>query len=95
MHSSTEGIFYHLKAELSSSCHVQTLSVAKTVLCMIIYHTSGLHIRIHDDRSDESKPSLFHVFAQLVRNVAGRRNIAHRAPIVLYGLAVDEVPYIG
>ena len=77
MHSSTEAIFYHLKAELSSSCHVQTLSVAKTVFSMIIYHTSGLHIRIHDDRSDERETPFFHVFAQLVRNVAGRRNIAH------------------
>lgn len=91
---STDRLFYHLKAAVSSSSQVYTLSVAETVPSMIVYYTGRLHIRIHNDGSGKSETSFLHVLAQFVRSFSACWNIMHRTPIILDCLAVDEAPYI-
>ena len=62
---------------------------------MVVHHTGGLHVRIHDGAADKFETPLFQIFAQGLGLYRGGRKIGHRFPAVLNGFAANESPDVG
>ncbi len=62
---------------------------------MIVYHSSRLHVRINDSRSDEAKSSFLQVVAERLGRGRRRRNLARIRPVVQLRPPVDKTPTTG
>ena len=58
--------YYHLSTALGGLRQVLAIPVAKTVYGVVVYHTRGLHVGIHDRTSDKCEAASLHVLAQSV-----------------------------
>jgi hypothetical protein len=61
---------------------------------VIVYHSSRLHVRINDCRSDEAESSFLEVVAELLRLGRSRWNLPRALPVVKPGPPVDKAPTI-
>ena len=68
------------------------IAVTEAVRRVVVDHARGLHVGIHDGRTDEGEAAFLHVLAQSVRNLAGCGHVAHRPPAVLHGCMFDKAP---
>jgi len=61
---------------------------------VVVNHADGLHVRIHNRRTDEAEPSALQILAQHVGFARGRRNPTHVGPSVHLRPSVDKPPAI-
>src|SRR4051812_5518337 len=70
------------------------LRSAETIQPVVVHHTDGLHMRIHDRRTNEAEAPLFEVFAERVGNRRAGWHVFAHAHAVLKRHAIDETPLV-
>src|SRR6202166_1170778 len=71
------------------------LPITETIDEVIVYHSNGLHVGIHDRRTNETESATLKVLAERVGCERSRRNLAHDLPSVKLWPSVNEAPAIG
>src|SRR5262245_43401183 len=61
---------------------------------MVVHHSHGLHEGVANGGTDEIEAPLFEIFAEPVRYIGSRRNVAHRGAPVNNWSAADKRPEI-
>jgi hypothetical protein len=57
---------------------------------MVVHHSGGLHVRIHDGSSDELEAAALEVLLISSDSLVLARYLLHGPPGILYGLAAGE-----
>lgn len=70
------------------------LTMSETAGNMVIDHAGCLHMGVDNGRANEGETPLLQVPADGVGYRTGGRDLFHRPPVILYGLAVHEPPYV-
>src|ERR1700747_1452181 len=71
------------------------LAITETIDEVIVYHSNGLHVSIHDRRTNETEPPTLKVLAERIGFDRSRGNLSHDLPPVKLWLSVNETPAIG
>src|SRR6266436_2599712 len=71
------------------------LPITETIDEMIVYHSNGLHVGIHDRRTNETESATLKVLAERIGLDRSRGNLPHDLPPVKLWLSVNETPAIG
>jgi len=69
--------------------------IAETIYRMVIDHAHGLHKSVNDSRADEAETTLLQILTYCFRQLCFGRQLRHRLPGVVDGLAVHKPPSIG
>src|ERR1700716_901491 len=94
---------------ISFQCHLHTLlyhgrsslpiltdlRITETIDEMIVYHSNGLHVGIHDRRTNEAESATLKVLAERIGLDRSCRDLSHDLPPVKLWLSVNETPAIG
>ena len=71
------------------------LPITETIDEMIVYHSNGLHVGIHDRRTNETESAMLEVLAEPIGFGRSCRDLSHDLPPVKPWLSVNETPAIG
>ena len=71
------------------------LRITETIDEMIVYHSNGLHVGIHNRRTNETESATLKVLAERIGLDRSRGNLSHDLPSVKLWLSVNETPAIG
>ena len=71
------------------------LPITETIDEMIVYHSNGLHVGIHDRRTNETESAMLEVLAERIGFDRSCRDLSHDLPPVKLWLSVNETPAIG
>src|ERR1700752_41783 len=85
-------------SSLRGRCSLQILPdlpITETIDEMIVYHSNGLHVSIHDRRTNETESATLKVLAERIGFDRSRGNLSHDLPPVKLCLSVNETPAIG
>ena len=70
------------------------LPITETIDEMIVYHSNGLHVGIHDRRTNETESAKLKVLAERIGFDRSCGNLPHDLPPVKLWLSVNETPAI-
>src|SRR5207245_2770290 len=68
------------------------LPITETIDEVIVYHSNGLHVGIHDRRTNETEPATSKVLAERIGFDRSCRDLSHDLPPVKLWLSVNETP---
>src|ERR1700726_901175 len=68
------------------------LPITETIDEVIVYHSDGLHVGIHDRRTNETESATLKVLAERIGFDRSRRNLSHDVPPVKLWRSVNETP---
>src|SRR6266446_4147019 len=71
------------------------LPITETIDEVIVYHSNGLHVGIHDRRTNETESAMLEVLAERIGFDRGCRDLSDDLPPVKLWLSVNETPAIG
>src|SRR5437667_10933311 len=71
------------------------LRITETIDEMIVYHSDGLHVGIHDRRTNKTESATLEVLAEGIGFERSCRDLSHDLPPVKLWLSVNETPGIG
>src|SRR5580700_4734718 len=71
------------------------LPITETIDEVIVYHSNGLHVGIHDRRTNETESATLKVLAERIGLDRSRGNLSHDLPAIKLWLSVNETPAIG
>src|SRR5437899_160121 len=66
------------------------LPITETIDEMIVYHSNGLHVGIHDRRTNETESAMLEVLAERIGFDRSCRYLSHDLPPVKLWLSVNE-----
>jgi len=62
---------------------------------MVVYHSDGLHVGIHNRRTNETQSAMLEVLAECIGFGRSRRNLPRGFPPVQLWPSVNETPAVG
>jgi hypothetical protein len=71
------------------------LPITETIDEVIVYHSNGLHVGIHDRRTNETESAMLEILAERIGRERSCRDLSHDLPPVKLWLSVNETPAIG
>jgi len=85
-------LLYHGRSSLPM---LPELPITETIDEMIVYHSNGLHVGIHDPRTNETESTTLKVLAERIGFDRSCWDLSHDLPPVKLWLSVNEAPAIG
>src|SRR5437773_10655844 len=71
------------------------LPITETIDEMIVYHSNGLHVGIHDRRTNETESATLKDLAEQFGFTRSRRDLSHDLPPAKLWLSVNETSPLG